>query len=220
VEALIDAAPADIGLVLALARFAGLRIPSEIAGMVWDDVDLENGRLLVRSPKTEHHGLSRRYVPVCSPVLRRLLHAAQERAAMGVHRVFPGVTATSNLREAVERVARRCQVSLWPKLFVNLRSSFETELLERFPAKDVASWLGHTVAIQQKHYAQVRHESFLRAVEEGSRSAEDLRAVARSSEPSGGGAESGAVRGGTGLPWQIRPHRRHRKNPAKLKKSR
>ena len=197
IETLIAAAEPQLGLVLALARFAGLRIPSEIAGMLWTDIDLPNGRLLIRSPKTEHHGLAQRFMPIHSPVLRRLLEDAHERAPDGAVKVFPKITPQSNLREAVEKLARRCGVKLWPKLFVNLRSSLETELLDKYPAADVASWMGHTVAIQQKHYAQVRQETFQRAVAEGLSGANGAE---NALVQAGGGAESGAVRGGQGAP--------------------
>ncbi len=52
----------------------------------------------------------------------------------------------------------------WPRLFHNLRSSFETELLEHSPSHVVAAWLGHSVAIMLKHYAQVTNEHFERAI--------------------------------------------------------
>jgi hypothetical protein len=48
-------------------------------------------------------------------------------------------------------------------LFHNLRSSFETELLEQFPTHVVAAWLGHSVTVMLKHYAQVTSEHFDRA---------------------------------------------------------
>ena len=51
----IDAAPdAYWRLVIVLARYGGIRVPSELAITV-NDVDWEHSRLRIRSPKTEHH---------------------------------------------------------------------------------------------------------------------------------------------------------------------
>ena len=52
---------------------------------------------------------------------------------------------------------------MWPKLFNSLRGSCETELLESHPNFLVAEWLGHSVEIQEAHYAKVRPEDYLRA---------------------------------------------------------
>lgn len=41
--------------LFALSRFAGLRTPSESLLLRWADVDFTTGRMVIRSPKTEHH---------------------------------------------------------------------------------------------------------------------------------------------------------------------
>ncbi len=54
----IEAAPdARWRVIIALARYGGVRCPSEIAGLRWQDVDLDpkRPRILIHSPKTEHH---------------------------------------------------------------------------------------------------------------------------------------------------------------------
>ena len=38
-----------------LARYGGLRCPSEVVALTWADVDWERGRFLVKAPKTAHH---------------------------------------------------------------------------------------------------------------------------------------------------------------------
>jgi hypothetical protein len=48
----------------------------------------------------------------------------------------------------------------WPRLFHNLRSSRETELLEQFPVHVVAQWMGHDAKVSLKHYAQTKEEHF------------------------------------------------------------
>jgi integrase len=48
----IDACPdAEWRLLFGLARYAGLRIPSESHRLTWADVDFERARLTVHSPR-------------------------------------------------------------------------------------------------------------------------------------------------------------------------
>lgn len=62
--------------ILALARYGGLRCPSELMTLRWEHVDLPAGRFTVHSTKTEHHtGGGVRVVPIF-PELRPYLEAA------------------------------------------------------------------------------------------------------------------------------------------------
>jgi len=52
-------------LLFALARFGGLRCPSETLALTWENVDWERSRMRVGSSKTEHHvGKDSRVVPI------------------------------------------------------------------------------------------------------------------------------------------------------------
>jgi integrase len=53
---LIEACPGqDWRRIVALARWGGLRCPSEVLSLAWQDIDWEQGRIRVASPKTAHH---------------------------------------------------------------------------------------------------------------------------------------------------------------------
>ena len=43
----------------------------------------------------------------------------------------------------------------WEDLFQALRRAAETDFASRFPPHAAAAWLGHGVAVSQKHYLQV-----------------------------------------------------------------
>ena len=43
-----------IRVIFALARYGGLRIPSELYGLTWDDILWDKKRFIIHSPKTEH----------------------------------------------------------------------------------------------------------------------------------------------------------------------
>ena len=56
-------------------------------------------------------------------------------------------------------------VKAWPKLFVNLRSSRETELMQAHPAHVVLAWIGHTAKVARSHYLQLTDSDFDRAAQ-------------------------------------------------------
>ena len=87
-----------------------------------------------------------------------VVHEKYRKAAVG-----PDGWRNVNLRTTFEQIVKRAGIHLWPRLFHNLRSSRETELLEEFPIHVVAKWMGHSVEIAAKHYAQVTEEHFERA---------------------------------------------------------
>lgn len=164
-------------LLFALSRYGGLRCPSEHLALKWVDVDWDNGRMAVRSPKTEHHeGQDSRVIPIF-PELRPYLEDAWELAKDVVMAMAPEdrakahvITryrdANSNLRTQFERILTKAGVKPWPKLFQNLRATRATELAAEFPAHVAADWLGHSTMVAQKHYWRTTDADFEKAVRE------------------------------------------------------
>ena len=70
-----------------------------------------------------------------------------------------------NLRTPFIRILKRAGLEPWPKLFHTMRSSRETELVNKFSIHKVAAWLGNTPKIALKHYLQVTDEDFQQAAE-------------------------------------------------------
>ena len=162
---LIEAAPdADWRCIIALARFGGLRCPSEVLGVQWGDIDWDQNRMLVRSPKTERHiGKGERMVPLF-PELQTILQDAFDQAPEGAVFVVNRYRSTSaNLRTNLNRIINRAGLTAWPRLFNAMRASRATELASQYPAATCTAWLGHTQAIAEAHYHMVRDEDFERA---------------------------------------------------------
>ena len=154
-------------LVIALSRFGGLRIPSELVGITWQDVRWDDNKFRVRSPKTEHHeGKGERWVPIY-PELRPYLVEAFEAAPDGAVRIFPDIEAGTNLGQRLSRTIEAAGVSEWPKLFQNMRSSRQTELSAVYPITDVCAWMGNSLQVAGNHYLQPLGDSFQRAAEKG-----------------------------------------------------
>jgi len=160
---ILDACPSvEWRLLVALARLAGLRCPSEIGALTWGDINWEKGRLTVLAKKTEHHGGEHavRVVPIC-PELRVILAEAFEQAEVGGTLVVPMAARKSvNLRTHLERIITKAGHECWPRLFQNLRASCETDWVERYPAHAVAKWLGHSPKVAAEHYLMSREHHF------------------------------------------------------------
>ena len=165
---IIDACPdAQWKLIVALARYAGVRVPSELLSLKWEHVNWEHNRLAVPSPKTEHHeGKALRVIPLF-PELRPHLLEVFEQAAPGAEYVITRYrVGNANLRTQFNRIIGHAGLKPWPKPFHNLRSSRETELAERFPLHVVCGWIGNTAKVAVRHYLQTTAEHFETAVSE------------------------------------------------------
>lgn len=166
--AVIEALPStQWKLLFALARYAGLRTPSEPSSLRWGDIGWEHGRFIVTSPKTAHHrGHESRVVPIF-PELLPLLEARFDEAEEGDELVLPmmqGKVAAA-FRQRVWRTLDRLGVPRWKRVFHNLRSSCQTDLQEKFPAHVVCDWLGHSEAIARLHHLQVLESHFEQAAQ-------------------------------------------------------
>ncbi len=162
--------------IVALARFGGLRCPSEVLSLRWQDIDWEQNKVTVQSPKTEHHpGKATRVIPLF-PELRPYLQEAFEQAPDGaVHGVSdemrkrangPNGWVNCNLRTTMEKIVKRAGLTPWKRLFHNLRASRQTELEDRFPSHVVCKWMGNSESIARKHYLKVTDEHFAVATAE------------------------------------------------------
>ena len=159
-------------LLIALARFGGLRIPSEALSLRWGDILWAEERIVVTSPKTEKQGKPFRVIPLF-PLLRPYLEEAWEAAPEGAEWVFPeewrkramGPSGwrNCNFRSVFQKILRRAGVEPWPRLWHNLRASCESDLAQAFPLATVVKWLGNTPAIALRHYVDVTDEAFERA---------------------------------------------------------
>lgn len=162
VNRLIEIADPEFAAILAFARYAALRSPSETTAVRWSWVDWETDTITIHSPKT---GL--RKIPLFAelrPHLLKLWDASPERDDL----LFPNhqITGTA-LTNKLQRLLRSVKEVLWPKPWNNMRASCETDLLSIYPALTVVKWVGHSLRISEKHYAQISKEHHDRAVAAG-----------------------------------------------------
>jgi integrase len=165
VQRAVDVAPdPQWKLLITLARWGGLRIPSEALALKWSDVDFAGHRFIVRSSKTEHHkdgGI--RVVPMFPelvPLFQAVFDGAQEGEVFVIARYRD---PSQNLRTQLGRYIEAAGLAPWPKLWQNMRASRATELADAFPSHVCAAWLGHTEAVANEFYRMVTDEHFRRA---------------------------------------------------------
>ena len=135
-----------------MARYAGLRIPSESHLLTWADVDFARGRLTVRSPKTEHHaGHEQRLVPI-TPNLMKLIHDRFDECVEGEQHLVT-IRGQGRTMRQVRAICTRAGVELWARLWQTLRASCEKEWAMTFPQYAVSKWIGHSITVSGRHYA-------------------------------------------------------------------
>ena len=157
-QSVLDACPnTQWRLIFGLARFGGLRCPSEVIRLKWEDLDFEHERFIVHATKTEHHadgGI--RTVPMF-PELRPLFQDAFDEAPDGsVYCINQYKGRWSNLGTNMIQIVKNAGLTPWPKIFQNCRSTRETELFKMTGGnvKAVCEWIGNSPEVAMKHYAQ------------------------------------------------------------------
>lgn len=156
---------AEHRLLFGLARYGGLRIPSESHMLTWGNVDLDGGRLTVFAPKTG----STRVVPII-PTLAELFEELKPDEECGETPVLS--ITTNNLHRTLHAAIEAAGMQAWPDLFQALRRSCETDFaVAGFPQHAVSAWLGHGINVSAKHYLQIPAELYERAAGLSGRSA-------------------------------------------------
>lgn len=161
VRMVMEHADPELRAVIALSRFAGLRVPSELPGLRWSMIDESKNRMKVLSPKTERQGKPFRYIPLWPEFYEHL--KALPRS--GEDRIFTrSWSGQTNLRTALSKAIARSDAQPWKRLWHNMRASWETDLVNRGELEHkVFYWLGNSKRIAQSHYLRVTDEDFARA---------------------------------------------------------
>jgi hypothetical protein len=158
-------------LLLALARFGGLRIPSEIRQLRYCDFT-DNVIRIHEDTKT-----GAREVPLFGEIreiFERLVSGQSLPGYIPNHLVFKEL---GNFRVRILSAICASGVEGWEKLFVNLRSSCITDMVERrYSEKMLDSMFGNSTVVRQRHYVQFRKDrEYAKALQENERILKMLR---------------------------------------------
>jgi len=165
-DKILDACPdSEWKCIFALCRYGGLRCPSEVLMLRWSDVNWEQGKMLIHSPKTERHeGRESRIIPIFPEILPHLQDVFDAAEPGSEYVITRYRSMNCNLRTQLQRILKRAVVKPWPRLFQNLRASRETELATKYPLHIATAWIGNTARIAERHYLQVPDSFYERAV--------------------------------------------------------
>ncbi len=166
----------DFRLMLALARYAGLR-RHELSIQRWTDIDIPNKRMTISSTKTgkptsrrDSEGrtiLIRKDVPIFRELMPHILRA-KEMATAGQQLMQPTYPRDMNLDKQMDRCIARAGLQSWDKPWQNMRATRQTELLDQGDQiKIVCQWFGNSPQIAENHYLMIKKQDFDRAVAVG-----------------------------------------------------
>lgn len=154
---------AEWRLIFALARFGGLR-SSEILRAQWADVRPEQQFLFVRGSKGRYgSGPRGREIPLFPEIVAAIEGLRAERpVASG--RIVESYSDSSAMGVLMGRIIRQAGLADWVRPFQNLRSTRSTELIRNgTPIHNYTRWLGHSIQVALRHYAQTLPEDAQRA---------------------------------------------------------
>jgi hypothetical protein len=157
----------DVGwrTTIALARFAGLRTPSETHLLKWEHVSWSENAIMIPVKKLEHlPDKAWRRIPIFGelrPYLEEAFHDPQADPEYVVRWVGD---RGRNLRTRFAKIILRAGLKPWPKQWQTLRWSCEADLNAVHPGPAVLAWIGHEESVAKKHYWTVRPEDHERAV--------------------------------------------------------
>ena len=177
IETVLEACPsAEWRLLVVLGRFGGMRVPSEPLSLRWCDIDWTNQKIHFRQPKNEHHdGKETRSIPLFPELVAPLLDVQEQSGGSGSEFVITelrpqsmrnnaGNFENASLSTRFKKIITKAGLTPWPKPWVNLRASRDTELREQFPSHVVDDWIGHCEDIAKRHYLMVTDDHFAKAV--------------------------------------------------------
>ena len=151
----------------ALARYQGLRVPSEDRALRWRDVDFEKKTIHITAQKTKNT----RDMPLFDETAAILKRLRDEQKRAGTFDDSPYVLRkirmVTNPGTTFKKIVFRAGVEDYPKPFQNLRASAATDVRDEFGAQAESLWIGHGTAIAEGHYLMVTPETWERAKARG-----------------------------------------------------
>jgi integrase len=157
---------------MALSRWLGIRVPSELVTLTVGAVDFESKTIsVIDSKRSIRSSRAPPVVRVCPlfPELIPYLERLWDSERLPTDPLLPDVTEkgggvfVSRCREARDRLGLR-----WLRLFTSVRATRETELIRRFGIKAACDWIGNSPDVAMRHYEQVTADEWKRATDEHS----------------------------------------------------
>jgi integrase len=160
---ILDKCPDQLWRVIfCLARYAGLRVPSEILTLEWTAIDWAKCRMRVVSPKQVRHDHRHVRIVPLSPLLVselwKLHEQAKDKAVFVCDRYR--TASTAQFRKPLLQAVEKAELIAWPKLWMNLRASCRTDWLKIAKPYAVNEWMGHDGKVGESHYDRLTEDDW------------------------------------------------------------
>lgn len=160
---LLAASPCqDWRTIIALTRIGGLRCPSEVVRLKWEDVNWERNSFFVRSSKTEHHeGKESRLVPIFPELKTELETLFFDPNSEGSEYVINRYrNPKQNLGTTFSKIVKRAGLLPIARPFDNMRMTRSNEVYNRWGAFKESQWIGHSSRVRADHYLMLTDADF------------------------------------------------------------
>lgn len=150
----------EMRAALALARFCGLRVPSEIQVLTWEDINFDKPSLTIRSPKLEKTRRPVRECPIFKDALPYIKKLDRSKPLPFVK--YP-TSANRMYRKNLLAAIKKAGLKPWPRLWHNLRLSCRNDLAKLFPPHVCDIWIGHSAEEAKESYLIVTDADWKKA---------------------------------------------------------
>jgi len=144
----------QLAVVVALARFGGIRMSSELRGLTWSHIDTTRKRIRILDTKRS----TERDIPIFPEIASTLSrHDPGDlcRDLIGLSHA----AITSRFVDLLQRIG----AEPWPALWHSMRATRETELIEQYGLATAAQWIGNSPSVAMRSYAIVTDTAWQRA---------------------------------------------------------
>jgi len=185
---LLEACPSqEWRTIIALSRIGGLRCPSEVLALRWEDVNWEQNGLYVRSPKTAHHeGKESRIVPIFPELkeeLETLFFRPESEGKEFVVNRYRRDSSRPSLSIPFAKIAKQAGLPTISRPFDNMRMTRSNEIYNRWGAFKESQWIGHSSRVRADHYLMIQEADYEEAAQWKSQRQSRGYPQAKSSDP-------------------------------------
>ena len=164
-------------VILGLAMFAGLRAPSEVNMLRWQDISWDSKQMLVRSTKLAKREVKfvERSVPIFDELVYPLATLWTERGKptkgdiVTEHRTpwIDDKAQWNSYAAPVEKLGTKHGLPVWSRPLQNLRASFisrkvagiDSNPIKPIPLPVICKWVGQSELVAHKHYIMLTDEN-------------------------------------------------------------
>ena len=164
IQQVLDVIPsAEWRAVVVFARFAGMRVQSELRLLRWSDIQWNANRFVVRSPKTK----SVRRVPIF-PEIKQALEDLLPITGDSEFVLGRRLKTKNNWGTPLMKMVVRAGIPSWSAVFNSLRASGEIDIARTYGLQCATEWVGNSVQVALKHYVRSTDADFERAANQAS----------------------------------------------------